>query len=219
MLLYIELSRLTFSCADLVQAAFLWYKHMHALMGTSPVVSKAALAHSTSEVDLSVLSRDGGGDDEGSENKSSNGDEVCLPKHFLHPTNTNNLSAQPPSRPCHESLPWDIERPSSLDNSHSGSPGYDTLSNKEMNHPLHLKKHLPNPLLENCLSNIKACMTSSNWLQILRPRLITRLRKCRQKKEGIVLITRPTPNGRMHLRLNTFAYNFNMRSRYVTMKT
>jgi len=99
-------------------------------MRTSPVVSKAALAHSTSEVDLSVLSRDGGGDDEGSENKSSNGDEVRLPKHFLHPTNTNNLSAQPPSRPCHESLPWDIERPSSLDNSHSGSPGYDTLSNK-----------------------------------------------------------------------------------------
>jgi hypothetical protein len=193
---------------------------MHALMGTSPVVSKATLAHSTSEVDLSVLSRDGGGDDKGSENKSSNGDEVRLPKHFLHPTNTNNLSAQPPLRPRHESLPWDIKRPSSLDNSHSGSPGYDTLGDKGDESPSPPeKKHLPNPLLENRLSNIKACTTSSNWLQILRPRLVTRLRKCRQKKEGVMLIARPTPNGRVHLRLNTFAYNFNVRSRYTTMKT
>jgi hypothetical protein len=54
-------------------------------MGTSPVVSKVALAHSASHVDLSVLSRDGGGDNEGSENKSSdNGDEVCLPMHYSH---------------------------------------------------------------------------------------------------------------------------------------
>jgi hypothetical protein len=50
-------------------------------MGTSPVVSKAALAHSASHVDLSVLSRDGGGDsdNEGSEKGSSdNGNEVYL---------------------------------------------------------------------------------------------------------------------------------------------
>ena len=57
---------------------------MHALMGTSPVVSKAALAHSTSNIDLSVLSRDGGGDDEGSE-KGSNDNEVHLPMHHSHP--------------------------------------------------------------------------------------------------------------------------------------
>ena len=45
------------------QASFPWYKRMDALMGTSPAVSKAALAHSgnsASQVDLSVLSRDGG---------------------------------------------------------------------------------------------------------------------------------------------------------------
>ncbi|KAM6497403.1 hypothetical protein JOM56_007876 [Amanita muscaria] len=97
---------------DLVQAIFPWYKRMHALMGTSPVVSKAALAHSASDVDLSVLSRDGGGDNEGSDKgRSDNGDE-------------------PPSRARHESLPWDIERPSSPDDSHRGSPGYDDLSNK-----------------------------------------------------------------------------------------
>jgi hypothetical protein len=86
MLPYTFLIRLTRSCTDLVQATFPWYKHMHALMGTSPVVSKAALAHSTSNVDLSVLSRDGGGDDEGSEKGSSdNGDEVHLPMHHPHP--------------------------------------------------------------------------------------------------------------------------------------
>jgi hypothetical protein len=33
-------------------------------------------------------------------------------------------------RPHHESLPWDIERPSSLNNSHHGSPGFNALSNK-----------------------------------------------------------------------------------------
>ena len=44
MLSYTFLIRLTWSCIDLVQATFRWYKCMHALMGTSPVVSKAALA-------------------------------------------------------------------------------------------------------------------------------------------------------------------------------
>ena len=42
----------------------------------------------------------------------------------------NIVSTQPPLRPRHESLPWDMERPSSPDNSHHGSPGYDALSNK-----------------------------------------------------------------------------------------
>jgi hypothetical protein len=52
-------------------------------MGTSPVVSKAALVHSASHVGLSVLSHDGGGDDEGSEKGSSDdGDEVQLPMHY-----------------------------------------------------------------------------------------------------------------------------------------
>jgi hypothetical protein len=59
---------------------------MDALMGTSPVVSKAALVHSASHIDLSVLSRDGGGDDEGSENGSSdNSDEAHLPMHYPYP--------------------------------------------------------------------------------------------------------------------------------------
>jgi hypothetical protein len=80
---------LTLSCIDLVQAAFPWYKHMDALMGTSPLVSKAALAHSASQVDLSVLSRDGGGDDEGSvkgseKGHSDNGDEVHLQVPTTH---------------------------------------------------------------------------------------------------------------------------------------
>ena len=58
-------------------------------MGTSPVVSKAALAHSASHIDLSVLSRDGGGDDEGSEKGSSdNSNEVRLPMCHPHLTLT-----------------------------------------------------------------------------------------------------------------------------------
>ena len=49
----------------------------------------------------------------------------------MPPTSYANIvSTQPPLRPCHESLPWDMERPSSPDNSHHGSPGYDGLSNK-----------------------------------------------------------------------------------------
>jgi hypothetical protein len=49
------------------------------------VVSKATLAHSASHVDLSVLSRNGRGDDEGSEKENSdNGDEVHLPMHHPH---------------------------------------------------------------------------------------------------------------------------------------
>jgi hypothetical protein len=58
-------------------------------MGTSPVVSKAAFAHSASHIDLSVLSHDGGGDDEGSEKGSSdNGDKVHLPMCHPHLTLT-----------------------------------------------------------------------------------------------------------------------------------
>ena len=55
-------------------------------MGTSPGVSKAALAHSTSDVDLSVLLRDGGGDNEGSDKgRNDDGDEVSIHVHQLHP--------------------------------------------------------------------------------------------------------------------------------------
>jgi hypothetical protein len=86
---YAYLIRLTLSCIDLVQASFPWYKRMDALMGTSPVVSKAALAHSASHVDLSVLSRDGEGDDEGSEKETGdNGDEVHLSVRYPHPVLT-----------------------------------------------------------------------------------------------------------------------------------
>ena len=92
-------------------------------MGTSPAVSKAALEHSgdsASQVDLSVLSCDGGGDDEGSEKGSEKGssdnncDEVHLRNCHALPTScTNTVSAQPPLRFHHEFMPWDIERPSS----------------------------------------------------------------------------------------------------------
>ena len=44
-----------------VQAKFPWYKRMHQLMGTSPVVSKAAIAHSRTPIDLTLLDRGAGG--------------------------------------------------------------------------------------------------------------------------------------------------------------
>ena len=34
---------------------FLWYRQINDLMGTSPLVDKSALAHSTSVLDLTVL--------------------------------------------------------------------------------------------------------------------------------------------------------------------
>jgi hypothetical protein len=42
-----------------VQKQFPWYMRLHSLMGTSPVVSKSALAHSRTLVDLSLLDRGG----------------------------------------------------------------------------------------------------------------------------------------------------------------
>lgn len=45
------------SLVDKVMVDFPWYEQMHALMGTSPVATCAAVAHSTSSIDTSVLSR------------------------------------------------------------------------------------------------------------------------------------------------------------------
>jgi len=42
-----------------VQKKFPWYMRLHSLMGTSPVVSKSAPAHSRTSVDLSLLDRGG----------------------------------------------------------------------------------------------------------------------------------------------------------------
>ncbi|KAK7015981.1 hypothetical protein R3P38DRAFT_3203707 [Favolaschia claudopus] len=45
--------------ADKIEGKFPWYMRMHELMGTSPVVSRSAGAHSETRVDLSILDRDG----------------------------------------------------------------------------------------------------------------------------------------------------------------
>lgn len=47
----------TYSTADKVLREFPWYEHMHALMGTSPVATHAAVAHSTTPIDTSILDR------------------------------------------------------------------------------------------------------------------------------------------------------------------
>jgi hypothetical protein len=52
-------SFLIVSNEDAIKKNFPWYERMHALLGTSPVVSRVAIAHSSSQVDLGVLSRDG----------------------------------------------------------------------------------------------------------------------------------------------------------------
>jgi len=43
-----------------IKKAFPWYMRMHNLMGSSPIVSKAALAHSKSPIDLGLLDRGSG---------------------------------------------------------------------------------------------------------------------------------------------------------------
>jgi hypothetical protein len=45
--------------SEKIQAKFPWYKDMHALMGTSPVVDKSAIANSATMLDTTVLTRDG----------------------------------------------------------------------------------------------------------------------------------------------------------------
>ncbi|KAJ7477521.1 hypothetical protein FB451DRAFT_1396491 [Mycena latifolia] len=44
---------------DLIMEKFPWYKRMDALMGTSPIVNRSAVAHSQTRVNLSILDRDG----------------------------------------------------------------------------------------------------------------------------------------------------------------
>ena len=38
-----------------IMKVFLWYKQMHASMGTSPIVDTSAIANYTSEIDLTAL--------------------------------------------------------------------------------------------------------------------------------------------------------------------
>ena len=57
-------------CAEKVQGKFPWYQRMHLLMGTSPVVSKAAIANSRTPIDLSLLDRGASG-------------QVCLLNMFI----------------------------------------------------------------------------------------------------------------------------------------
>lgn len=56
---------------DKVQAQFPWYKRMHALMGTSPIVDQSAIANSTTDIDLTVLYRSDAGSTEAREAKKS----------------------------------------------------------------------------------------------------------------------------------------------------
>ena len=42
-----------------IQSKFPWYKQMHALMGTSPVVDRSVIAHSATPLDTSMLARNG----------------------------------------------------------------------------------------------------------------------------------------------------------------
>jgi hypothetical protein len=43
------------SFLELVESKFPWYLHMHKLMGTSPVIDRAAITHSQTPVDLGGL--------------------------------------------------------------------------------------------------------------------------------------------------------------------
>jgi len=58
---------------DSIKLKFPWYKRMHALMGTSPVVSRAAVVNSNSVPDLSILGENANCDESGEENE-----EVCM---------------------------------------------------------------------------------------------------------------------------------------------
>ena len=49
----------TILITELIQRKFPWYKQMHALMGTSPIVNRSAVAHSQTSISLNVLTQDG----------------------------------------------------------------------------------------------------------------------------------------------------------------
>lgn len=92
---------------------FPWYGRMHALMGTSPVATRAAVAHSTTEIDTSILDRN----------------TVCyLFSLILHSKTYVHTQAGQRAR----SLSWDpnlgLSRPPSASRSpasHAGSPALD----------------------------------------------------------------------------------------------
>lgn len=52
-----------------IRKLFPWFERMHILMGTSPIMDRSAVAHSSSEIDLSELEQKARGVSEGSENE------------------------------------------------------------------------------------------------------------------------------------------------------
>ena len=49
----------TILVTELIQRKFSWYKWMHALIGTSSIVNRSAIAHSQTSISLNVLTQDG----------------------------------------------------------------------------------------------------------------------------------------------------------------
>ena len=48
---------------DAIVKAFLWYMHMHCLMGTSPVINQDAVGNSSTLLNLNILARNSNGDE------------------------------------------------------------------------------------------------------------------------------------------------------------
>ncbi|KAF8836553.1 hypothetical protein BDN67DRAFT_983860 [Paxillus ammoniavirescens] len=71
-----------------IQLKFLWYLHMHALMGTSPVTSQKAISNSKLEIDLTVLggeNSEGKDEDETSHRTSTPMEDEDMPPGSSHP--------------------------------------------------------------------------------------------------------------------------------------
>jgi hypothetical protein len=45
----------TYRYLEQINKGFLWYKHLHTLMGTSPIVDTSGITNSTTDIDLTVL--------------------------------------------------------------------------------------------------------------------------------------------------------------------
>lgn len=88
----LDLLYMSITLVDVIKLKFPWYKWMHALMGTSPVVSHAAVANSNSVLDLSVLDDNSDCDKSGEENE-----EVCVV--LVTVLDNPNTSTQKP-------IPW-----------------------------------------------------------------------------------------------------------------
>jgi len=55
-----------------INKVFPWYKRLHALMGTSPIVDTSAIANSTTDIDLTVLQSANGASTKAKATKSKN---------------------------------------------------------------------------------------------------------------------------------------------------